>query len=178
VAEIDPIQLRGHDGNGMATLDDEYAWFYRAEYPMVSRTVFFVVHDRARAEDIAQEAFVRLLERWKRVSRYERPDAWVRRVAIRLAIRSVQRERLRPVLERKLELSSDARPVDVDLLRAIGELPVRHRAAIVLFYFEDRPIAEIVHILGCSESAVKVWLHRARKSLAVALQEEAVEDAT
>ena len=161
----------------MATLDDEYAWFYRAEYPMVSRTVFFVVHDRARAEDIAQEALVRLLERWKRVSRYERPDAWVRRVAIRLAIRSVQRERLRPVLERKLELSADAGPVDVDLLRAVGELPVRHRAAIVLFYFEDRPIAEIVHILGCSESAVKVWLHRARKALAVALQEEAVEDA-
>jgi RNA polymerase sigma-70 factor (ECF subfamily) len=179
VAQIDPIRPGNDEENGMATLDDEFEWFYRAEYPMVARTVFFVVHDRARAEDIAQEAFVRLLERWRRVARYERPDAWVRRVAIRLAIRSTQRDRLRPVLEQRLEPSSDAGPIDLDLLRAVGQLPVRHRAAIVLFYFEDRPIAEIVHILGCSESAVKVWLHRARKSLAVALQEEeAADDAT
>ena len=161
----------------MTTLDDDYAWFYRTEYPTVSRTVFFIVHDRAKAEDITQEAFVRLLERWRRVARYERPDAWVRRVAIRLAVRSAQRERLRPVIERNLDLSTDAGPVDVDLLRAVAQLPVRHRAAIVLFYFEDRPIAEIVHILGCTESAVKVWLHRARKTLAEALREEAVEDA-
>ena len=161
----------------MTTLDDDYAWFYRTEYPTVSRTVFFVVHDRAKAEDITQEAFVRLLERWRRVSRYERPDAWVRRVAIRLAVRTTQRERLRPVIEQHLDLPTEAGPVDIDLLNAVAALPVRHRAAIVLFYFEDRPIAEIVHILGCTESAVKVWLHRARKTLAEALREEAVEDA-
>jgi RNA polymerase sigma-70 factor (ECF subfamily) len=66
-------------------------------------------------------------------------------------------------------------PPDVDLMRAVAQLPAQQRAAVVLFYFEDRPVAEIVDLLGCTESAAKVWLHRARRRLAELLQEE-VED--
>jgi Sigma-70 region 2 len=52
------------------------------------RSVFLIVRDRGRAEEITQEAFVKLYTHWRRVARYDRPDAWVRRVAIRMAIRS------------------------------------------------------------------------------------------
>lgn len=154
----------------------EYTWFYQAEYANVARSMFLILHDRQRAEDIAQDAFVQLFTHWRRVSRYERPDAWVRRVAIRMAVRHLKRERMRTVLERDPNDSALPGPVDVDLLRAIRELPASQRVAIVLFYFEDRPIAEIVDILGSSEGAVKMALQRARRSLAELLTREVDDD--
>lgn len=156
--------------------DAEYAWFYQAEYANVARSVFLILQDRQRAEDIAQDAFVQLYTDWRRVSRYERPDAWVRRVAIRMAIRHLNRERMRSILERRVVDPVMPEPVDIDLLRAIGELPAAQRVAIVLFYFEDRPIAEIVDLLGSSEGAVKMSLQRARRRLAELLGEEVGED--
>lgn len=79
----------------------DYAVLFQREFPKVVRTVYLVVRDHGRAEELAQEAFVQLLMHWKKVSGYDRPEAWVRRVAIRLAIRSSTRERLRSVLERR-----------------------------------------------------------------------------
>ena len=155
----------------------EYTWFFRAEYPMVLRTVFLVLGDRARAEDVTQEAFVQLLSHWKKVSRYERPEAWVRRVAIRLAVRTLKRDRMRAMLEREVPRDRADRPPDVDLANALRQLPVKQRTCALLFYYEDRPIAEIVDILGISEGAVKVHLHRARQRLSELLREEVDEDA-
>ena len=51
-------------------LDDEYVWFFRAEFPAVVRTVYLIVRDRGRAEEIAQDAFMRLHVHWRTVSRY------------------------------------------------------------------------------------------------------------
>jgi RNA polymerase sigma factor (sigma-70 family) len=154
--------------------DDEYAWFFRAEFPAVVRTVHLIVRDRGRAEEIAQDAFMRLHVHWAKVSRYERPDAWVRRVAIRLAARAARRERIRPSLERgAVPDPVEGRAPDLDLLRAVAELPMRQRVAVVLFYLEDRPLPEIAHVLDCSSGAAKILLHRARRSLAVRLREEA-----
>jgi RNA polymerase sigma factor (sigma-70 family) len=155
----------------------EYSWFYRGEFPSVVRTVFLILHDRQRAEDIAQDAFVQLYSHWNKVSHYEQPDAWVRRVAIRMAIRHIKRDRMRALLERETRPPSFAPTIDVDLLRAMGELSTTQQVAVVLFYFEDRPIAEIVHILGTSEGAVKMALSRARHRLAELLGEEVIEDA-
>jgi RNA polymerase sigma-70 factor (ECF subfamily) len=154
----------------------DYSWFYRGEYPHVVRTVFLILHDRQLAEDITQDAFVQLYAHWNKVSNYERPDAWVRRVAIRMAIRQLKRERMRSVLERETGSPSIQPTVDVDLLRAMRELPVTQQVVVVLFYFEDRPIAEIEHILGTSEGAVKMALSRARRRLAELLGEEVSED--
>jgi RNA polymerase sigma factor (sigma-70 family) len=156
--------------------EDEYAAFYLAEFPLVVRTSYLVVHDRYRAEEVAQEAFIQLLTHWSKVSRYEQPGAWVRRVAIRLATRSARRERLRPSLERESDPPDSATARDVDLLNAIKQLPTRQRAAVALFYFEDRPLSEVADILGCSNAAAKVHVFNARKRLAALLREE-VSDA-
>ncbi len=152
---------------------DEYAAFYRAEYPAVVRTSYLIVHDRQRAEEIAQEAFIQLLSHWSKVSRYQQPGAWVRRVAIRIAARSARRESLRPTLEQATEPSpAFAAAQDVDLLNAIKQLPTRQRAAVALFYFEDRSLPEVADILGCSHAAAKVHVFNARRRLADLLSEE------
>src|SRR2546426_204801 len=69
---------------------EDFAWFFREEFPRVVRTVSLILRDGRRGEDVAQEAFVQLLRHWKKVSRYEMPDAWVRRVAIRMAVRTAR----------------------------------------------------------------------------------------
>ncbi len=65
----------------------------------------------------------------------------------------------------------------MDLANALQQLPLKQRTCVLLFYYEDRPIAEIVDILGISEGAVKVHLHRARERLATLLGEEVDEGA-
>jgi DNA-directed RNA polymerase specialized sigma24 family protein len=156
--------------------DLEFDWLFASEFPAVMRAVHLIVHDLERAEDITQDAFVQLLRHWKKVSRYDRPGAWVRRVAIRLAMEAVRRERVRAVLERKVEPPPARGPLDVDVMRAVGQLPGMQRAAVVLFYFEDLPLSEIANILRCSDATVRVHLHRARKRLAAVLGEEVIED--
>lgn len=147
-----------------------YDWFFRTEYPAVLKTAYLVTHDREAARDVTQEAFIQLLRHWRKVSRYERPDAWVRRVAIRIAVRQ----------SRKLsrQLSAEVEPIapphvqmDPDVVKEVRALPAMQRAAVVLFYFEDRPVSEIAEILDCSPSTAKVHLHRARKTLAERLGE-------
>lgn len=160
----------------MSERELEYAWFFRAEFPSVLRTVFLILRDRGRAEDIAQDAFMQLYTHWRKVSRYERPEAWVRRVAIRMAIREQKRDRLRTVLERAAEKPSADEGADLDLTGAMNGLSPTQRAVVVLYYYEDRPTAEIVEILGMSQSTVRVHLSRARRRLAELLREEVGDD--
>lgn len=161
-----PGSLAMSDGNL------EFTSLFRAEYEQVVRTVYLIVHDRDRANDITQDAFMELLTRWNRIARYERPDAWVRRVAIRMAVRLLYRERRRAQLEREINPATSSQPADLDVMRAIQRLPATQRSAIVLFYFEDRPVAEVAYILALSPGAAKSTLHRARKRLAEVLGEE------
>jgi RNA polymerase sigma factor (sigma-70 family) len=155
--------------------ESEFRDLFADEYAPVVGTVFMIVQDHARAEELTQDAFVQLLRHWKRVSGYEQPDAWVRRVAIRLALRSARREqKLRVAMQGTVppppELPDAA--VSMEVLAAVRELSPKERAVVVLFYFEDRPVAEIAQILQCSESAAAMRLQRARGRLAVALSEE------
>jgi len=160
-----------------AAQEREYAWYFRACFVPVSRTVYLIVRDRCLAEDVTQEALYRMLRQWGTVSRYEAPEAWVRRVAIRIAVREAQRAVARPDKERLGQpVVRDTDVPDPDLARAVAELAPMQRAAVVLFYWEDRPVAEIAHLLEVSESTVKQHLHRARKRLAVLLREEVSGD--
>ncbi|MCY7418014.1 MAG: SigE family RNA polymerase sigma factor [Chloroflexi bacterium] len=154
-------------------LDDDaaYSHFFVAQFPYVVRTIYLIVHDRARAEDIAQDAFVQLLKDWQRIARYERPEAWVRRVAIRMAVRGVRRDQLWSSLRTRLWVRPSGEPRDLDVADAVARLPRAQRAAVALFYYEDRPITEIEAILGCTESTARVHLHHARHKLATMLGE-------
>jgi RNA polymerase sigma-70 factor (ECF subfamily) len=154
----------------------EYEWYFRASFAPVARTVFLIIHDRGRAEDITQEAFLRMLRHWRTVSRYERPDAWVRRVAIRIAVQELQRESRRGSKERQAYVETVDSLPDPDVARAVATLAPMQRAAVVLFYWEDRPVHEIAHVLQVSDSTVKQHLYRARARLAELLGEEVDSD--
>ena len=73
---------------------------FTREFPRVARTIHHIVGDRARAEEVTQDAFLELLRHWRTVAGYDRPDLWVRRVAIRKAQRERHRAWRRVELER------------------------------------------------------------------------------
>jgi len=161
-----------------AGADSDFVGLFEAEYPALVRSMYLIVHDREQARDIAQDAFVQLFTRWRRISKYDRPDAWVRRVAIRMAVRQIRRDRLRRRREHEFDHGRPLGPVDIDVLRAVRKLPAAQRAAVVLFYLDDRPVAEVADILACSEVTARVHLHRARKRLAELLGDEEQESET
>jgi DNA-directed RNA polymerase specialized sigma24 family protein len=167
---------RGIDG-AVGERDAEFTEFFRAEYPGLVRALYLVTRDREQARDIAQDAFIQLFARWWRISHYDRPEAWIRRVGIRMAVRASKRERVRAHLERELDFATFPMPVDLDVIRAVDQLPSSQRAAVALFYLEDRPVSEVAEILGCTEMTAKVHLHRARKRLAELIGErELIEE--
>src|SRR4029079_2394459 len=70
---------------------EEFEQLFVLEYPVIFRSAYLIVVDRDLAREITQEAFCRMLMRWNRIRRYDRPGAWVRLVAVRLARRSRDR---------------------------------------------------------------------------------------
>ncbi len=142
---------------------DDFPAFYAASYARIVGLVIVLLGDRGEAEDIAQEAFARALRRWPRIRSYDAPDAWVRRVALRLVVDSRRR------LARTLRLATSAGPErraqhDPDLagrqaLRtALLKLPYRQREAIVLHYLAGLPVAQIAADLRLPPSTVKTRL--------------------
>ena len=151
---------------------EEFTRLFRREYTSVVWSANVVLHDYARAEEVAQDAFVRLLENWRKVSRYDRPGAWVRRVAVRLATRIAKRQPPTVDLDEAWPAGAESPPFDLDLIAAIRRLPPQQRAAVALHYVEDLPVHEIAAVLGCRVSTASVHLHRARARLAELLGEE------
>jgi RNA polymerase sigma-70 factor (ECF subfamily) len=162
-----------------AVIDDDagYTTFFRDQFPRVVRTVYLMLRDQARAEDVAQDAFVRLYRDWDRIAGYERPDAWVRRVAIRLAMRGRRRDQLWATIRERLARPPVPPPDGdrLDVAKALTHLTRPQRAAIALFYYEDRPVVEIARLLGCTESTARVHLFHGRKRLAAILGEEVLD---
>ena len=149
----------------------EFEWVFRSTYVSVLRTTYLVLHDRGRAEEVTQDAFLRLYERWSGISTIEHPEAWVRRVAVRAAVRSAQRTRLRTAPPPGDEQATwDALP-DVDLARAVASLAPQQRAAVALHYLDDLKVEDVARHLGVSTSTVKQHLSRARTRLAAMLSE-------
>jgi RNA polymerase sigma-70 factor (ECF subfamily) len=154
-------------------LPSDFTSFFTAELPRTVRSIERIVGDVA--DDVAQEAFIAALERWDDVRQLDAPDAWVRFVARRIAWRRRGRELERADREWAAEsprLSSKAsgdRDLAIDLQRALASLPTRQRAAIRLHHLADLPISETAALLGCGESAAKIWLLRGRRELAESL---------
>jgi RNA polymerase sigma-70 factor (ECF subfamily) len=157
-------------GDTHAVLD--YVEFYEREFEHIVRAMRPSVGPAA--EDIAQEAFIAAFGQWGTVAHLDLPVAWVRKVAHRIAWRSAQRERARAEIERHGRCASAPPERDLDLVAALADLPNRHEAAVRLHHMEDRPVADVAALLGCSVGATKVLLLRARQQLARRLVRETV----
>ena len=67
--------------------------FYAASYQRVVGQVYALLGDLAEAEDVTQDAFAKASFHWKRIAAYDRPEAWVRRVAFNQAHNPTRRAR-------------------------------------------------------------------------------------
>lgn len=144
--------------------------FFRREYPRMVALAAAVAGSAEVADDVAQEAMVRARNHWDRISAYDRPGTWVRRVTINLA-RSNRRKlaleaRVRLAWSERRQPSEEPEAIDPALLAALRTLPRQQRAAVALHYLEDRSTSEIAELLGCSEPTARVHLHRGRRALA------------
>jgi DNA-directed RNA polymerase specialized sigma24 family protein len=146
---------------------------FDAEYGAIVRLATLITGDLAAAEDIAQEVFARALSRWSRIGSYDRPGAWLRRVAIRLAVRDRARRRREFPVAEDVAVAS-AGPPDLDLIAALQELTANQRAALVLFYFEGLSTVEVAEVLRVRASTARSYLQRGRAALALRLADTEV----
>ena len=134
---------------------------------------------RIAAEDIAQDAFLAAHKQWDRVAFYDKPEAWVRRVVSNLSV-SFFRTRLREAsaiarLKSPGAYLPELPETDASFWKTVRSLPRRQAQSLALHYLEDRAVADIAEILGCSPSTVKVHLHNGRATLARKLGEKGVQ---
>jgi len=168
---VDAADLLARSARGDRRAFDEIVTRYG---PVALRVAARMAPDRQSAEDIAQEAMVRI---WRRADEFDgrraRFTTWLYRIVVNLCIDL--RRRPQPV-----PLPADFDPIDpsagaaerveVDerraaLLQAIEELPSGQRAALMLVYDEGLSGAEAARVLGVSTKAVERLLARARARL-------------
>jgi RNA polymerase sigma-70 factor, ECF subfamily len=152
-------------------LGRDFEEFYQANYGLTVALVTAVLGNRQDAEDVAQDTFARALARWPRLSSYELPEAWVRQVALRLAVDSGRRLRraIKTALRLRATLPAEPEPgvslPFTTLGPALMLLPIREREAIVLHYFVDLPVEQIAHERRIPASTVKARLVSGRRRL-------------
>jgi RNA polymerase sigma-70 factor (sigma-E family) len=140
----------------------DFADFYRDAWPGAVRLAGLLVQDGRVAEDLAQDAFSRVFPKWARV---ENPNAYLR-VAIVNACRSWQSRRHTERTKMPLIADPTSNEFAFDgLADAIGALPYRQRAVLVLRFYVGLPEAEIAGVLGCRPGTVKSLTSRALAAL-------------
>ena len=161
--------------NPPGSADDGPAFLYASTYARLVSVVAIVAASRAEAEEVVQEAFIRLLPRWSTVARYDNPEAWVRSVALKVLSNRHRHARIaRRVLGRRVPIEhiAPASADRVDVRRALAALPLAQRQVVVLHYLLDLPVGEIAAELGLPTGTVKSRLSRAREVLAQLLGED------
>jgi RNA polymerase sigma-70 factor (sigma-E family) len=136
--------------------DDPFATLYRDSFARMWRLAFLLVGDRHVAEEVVQDAFARVLERW---SSLDEPAAYLRTAVVNRGRDVLRRRRLRDRLA-LLGPGEHAAPPGDPLWDALGRLPANQRAALVLRFWEDLPVREVAALLRVREGTVKSLVHR------------------
>jgi RNA polymerase sigma-70 factor (sigma-E family) len=150
-----------------ATALDE---LYVRLHPGMVGLAYLITGDRSVAEDLAQEAFVRLAGRFRHLRHREAFAAYLRRTVVNLGIsylRHVRVERRYVAGQPREEPFAGPAELEVrdELWRALGRLTARQRAAVVLRYYEDLSEQQAAEALGVSVAAVRSQLFRAMEAL-------------
>jgi RNA polymerase sigma-70 factor (sigma-E family) len=145
------------------------------------RLAYLLTGDQAVAEDLVQDAFVRLAGRLVHLRDPDAFDAYLRRTVVNLTRSHFRRRRVeRTYLERaRFALEPEAarlpdRSIEdrEELWRALGRLTQRQRAAIVLRFYEDLSEAEVAEILRCRPGTVKSLVSRGLETLRIEVRGE------
>ena len=140
------------------------------------RLAFALLGDASAADEVAQDAFVRLYASWRRLDDLDHPSSYLRKIVVNLCRtrgrRAALHRRTQPLLRQDEATRDPDVALRLDVWRALEKLPHRQRACVVLKYLEDLPEAEVARLLDCSIGTVKSQLHRARANLGAVLDEK------
>jgi RNA polymerase sigma-70 factor (sigma-E family) len=163
----------------------DFEQFVSASSGALLRTAYLVAWDPVEAEDLVQECLLAVARRWPRVRKMDHPHAYARRVLVNLALDGAQRRTrhrqelvgddaagLAAVPDESSARRLHAVGVRAELIEALGTLPPRQRAVLVLRYFEDLSEAQVADLLGCSLGTVKSTASRGLTRLQAALTVE------
>jgi RNA polymerase sigma-70 factor (ECF subfamily) len=152
---------------GDVVLVDSLESLFKAHYGRLVRALTLVSGSRELAADAVQEAFVKAHLHWRRISRYDDPVGWIRRVAIN-RLRDDHRRHTRKLLaERRMsnERPTTNEPAIDESAKMLANLPRQQKLAMALFYVDGMSIAEVAGAMRLSEGAVKFHLHQGREKL-------------
>jgi RNA polymerase sigma-70 factor (sigma-E family) len=161
------IDVVGVRAGGPGRLEDLYA----RNAPRARRFAYFLTGNREMAEDLVQEAFVRVAGRLRHLRTPDNFDAYLRRSIVNLFTSQLRRRRIeRAYLARHAnDRDPSSTPEDPgirdELFRALLELPERQRAAVVLRFYEDLSERQSAEVLGVSSRALNALIVRAMVSL-------------
>lgn len=149
--------------------ESEFDSLYRATYERLVGQVFVVTTDLGAAQDAVQEAFVRAWVAWPRVSSLDVPEAWLRRVAMNVAVSGWRRSSRTVPSASSLDTRVALPDVVVEFVDLLARLPARYRRVLALHHLVGLPVETIADETGVPAGTVKSWLSRARGQFAVLL---------
>ncbi|WP_422774550.1 SigE family RNA polymerase sigma factor [Plantactinospora sp. WMMC1484] len=150
-----------------------YEEFVDSRLTALLRYAVMLTGDSHLAQDLVQETMVRVQLNWRRVTRADAPEQYVRRMLTNQYLdwqrgSWVRRVLLRAEPEEAVAVHADHAEATVDRDQVwswLARLPRRQRAALVLRYYEDLPDAEIAAVLGCAVGTVRSIISRALATL-------------
>lgn len=157
----------------------EFDEFARQQLPGLGRFVAALTGDRQVAQDLVQDTMVRAYLKWHRVAATERPELYLRKMAVNAFLswrRRWYQRSVRPAAEPEPG-GEVADPTDqvadrAELVALLGGLSQRQRVAIVLRFFEDRDDAAIAEVLGCTQGTVRAHISRGLAALRIRIRED------
>jgi RNA polymerase sigma-70 factor (ECF subfamily) len=133
---------------------------YRQDGPRLWRSLVAYCGDRDVADEAVAEAYAQAL---RRSGELRHPERWVWKAAFRIAAGDLQRRRRsRPLLDRAVVHNPEPA---WDLIEALGRLPERQRACLVLYYYAGYSSVEIARLTDSTPPAVRMHLSRGRRRL-------------
>jgi len=166
------MRKRAEDAVSGSSTGDKLEDLYLCHGPAAWRLAYVLTGDRELAEDLAQEAFVRVARRLTGLRNADAVRWYLRRTVVNLANSHLRRRRVErahmPVLVSSVATAgaSTADVVTTQVVRdAIAQLPARQRAVVVLRYYQDLTDQQIASVLNCPVGSVKSALHRAIATL-------------
>jgi RNA polymerase sigma-70 factor (ECF subfamily) len=154
------------------TAEEAFDQFFRSVRPRLVGQAYLLTGDQATAQDLAQEALEASWSEWSTVGVLDDPEAWTRRVLHNRAVSEVRR---RGWWQQRFGRESEVAGPDVTgvlVARALSELPIKRRRALVLHDVAGVPVDEVANELGVPSGTVRSWLVRDRARLARKLRSE------
>jgi len=149
--------------------------FYEREHVRLFRSLLLLTGNRQEAEDLSHEAFVRVLQRWERVSAMDAPSAYLYRIALNLwrnALRRLWRRAHRGGWSSEVQTdASEPGIARAEVFRVLRELSREQRQAIVLVDLLGFTSQEAAGVLEIEPEAVRARLHRGRAKMRKELME-------